>query len=53
MGSLALPVDPRWMEDINFSLYYQNTTVLRQDKTASWGNVIKILQTALSEENVI
>ena len=46
---LPYSADPRWMENINFSLYYQNTTVLRQDKTASWGNVIKILQTALSK----
>ena len=47
---LPYSADPRWMEDISFSLYYQNTTVLRQDKTGSWENVIKILKTALSEE---
>ena len=43
-GFSALPADPRWMEDIKFSLYYQNTTLLRQNKTASWENVIKILK---------
>ena len=45
---LPYSADFRWFEKIEFSLWYENTTLIRQDKTRVWDGSIKKIQDAIN-----
>ena len=49
---LPYSADFRWMEEITSALWYNNTTLIRQEKENDWNGVVDLVRDAIEKSNL-